>query len=111
MKKTSRPAPPRHQPTTPPVHFDVAHPSARRICIAGSFNDWRPDTTEMIPLGDGKWSKELALEPGTYEYRLVVDGEWMADPHCTRTVPNPFGQLNSLLIVPAPAEPRGRKSA
>ena len=25
-------------------------------------------------------SKELALPPGTYEYRLVVDGEWIADP-------------------------------
>ena len=40
---------------------------------------------------------ELALPPGTYEYRLVVDGEWIADPSAKETVPNPFGGVNSVL--------------
>lgn len=53
----------------------------------------------MVPVGDGRWLKELVLAPGVYEYRLVVDGEWMPDPRVSEGVPNPFGETNSLLTV------------
>ena len=53
----------------------------------------------MVPVGDGRWLKELILAPGVYEYRLVVDGEWMPDPRASETVPNPFGEMNSVLKV------------
>ena len=53
----------------------------------------------MIALGDGRWMKELTLPPGVYEYRIVADGEWMADPLAIETNPNPFGGLNSVLKV------------
>lgn len=46
--------------------------------------------------------KETALPPGTYEYRLLVDGEWMPDPLAKDDVPNPFGWRNSVLQVPSP---------
>jgi hypothetical protein len=39
------------------------------------------------------------LTPGTYEYCLVVDGQWMPDPLARETVPNPFGGRNSVLNV------------
>ena len=42
---------------------------------------------------------ELLLAPGVYEYCLVVDGEWMADPSTEESVPNPFGGRNSVLRV------------
>jgi hypothetical protein len=51
-------------------------------------------------VGDGRGQKETVLPPGTYEYCLVVDGEWMPDPQARETVPNPFGGRNSLLKVP-----------
>jgi hypothetical protein len=53
----------------------------------------------MISVGKGRWVKELVLQPGVYEYRLVVDGAWMPDPLATATVPNPFGEMNSILKV------------
>ena len=53
----------------------------------------------MIFLEGGHWMKELALPPGRYEYRLVVDGESMPDPLVHETAPNPFGGLNSVLKV------------
>lgn len=55
----------------------------------------------MVPLGDGRWMKELTLPPGEYEYRIVADGEWMTDPLATETVPTPFGGFNSVLRVNA----------
>ena len=79
------------------VRVEFVHQAAMQVCIGGTFNDWRPVVTPMIPLGNGRWSKELTLPPGIYEYRLVVDGVWMPDPRATETVPNPFGGVNSVL--------------
>jgi 1,4-alpha-glucan branching enzyme len=99
------------QPANMMIHFEFTDPVARKVCLAGSFNDWRPDEIEMVPLGGGKWAKDLNLAPGAYEYRLIVDGKWMLDPNASRTVPNPFGESNSLLTVPPPGmQPRpGRR--
>ena len=47
--------------------------------LSSSDDEWLnilSGATPMISLGDGRWIKALALPPGTYEYRLVVDGEW-----------------------------------
>ena len=64
----------------------------------------------MIPMGQGRWLKELALAPGVYEYLLVADGKWLPDPLAGRAVPNPFGGVNSVLIVPfAPNGHRKRR--
>ena len=67
--------------------------------MAGTFNDWRPGVTPTVSLGDGRWVKVLVLRPGVYEYRLMVDGEWMPDPRASETAPNPFGEMNSVLEV------------
>lgn len=82
------------------ICFEMSEPSANRVCIAGSFNDWNPQATVMVSLGGGKWMKDLMLPPGTYEYRFVVDGKWIPDPNASHSVPNPFGEPNSLLSVP-----------
>jgi hypothetical protein len=51
----------------------------------------------MIRLDDQHWGKDLVLPPGIYEYRFVVDGEWVTDPKAAEAVPNPFGSSNSIL--------------
>ena len=55
----------------------------------------------MIRLRDGQWAKELSLAPGRYEYRFVVDGQWVDDPAATELIPNPFGTPNAVLLVAA----------
>jgi 1,4-alpha-glucan branching enzyme len=86
-------------PQLQPVRFEFTHPTARTVCVAGTFDNWRPDAKPMHPLGGGRWLKETVLPPGTYEYCLVVDGKWMPDPLARETVPNPFGGVNSVLKV------------
>ena len=82
-----------------PVRFEFTHPTATTVCVAGTFNQWQPTAKSMHPAGNGHWLKETALVPGTYEYCLVVDGQWMPDPLAKETVANPFGGRNSLLRV------------
>jgi hypothetical protein len=81
------------------VFFEFTHPTAGAVGIAGTFNHWRPEAAPMIPWGHSRWLNELSLPPGTYEYCLVVDGQWLPDPLAREAVPNPFGGMNSVLKV------------
>jgi 1,4-alpha-glucan branching enzyme len=92
-------------PQLQPVRFEFIHLTAGTVSVAGTFNDWNPTAKAMHPVGSGHWLKETVLAPGSYEYCLVVDGQWMPDPAARHTVPNPFGGLNSVLVVaPSAAE-------
>ncbi len=82
------------------VRVEFVNSTAKVVAIAGTFNNWRPQASQMIALGNGRWLKELLLSPGTYEYLLVADGQWLPDPSAKESVPNPFGGVNSLLTVP-----------
>ncbi|MBI3852250.1 MAG: glycoside hydrolase family 13 [Verrucomicrobia bacterium] len=91
-------------PQLVPVRFEFTHPTARDVCIAGTFNDWQPETKPMHPAGGGRWLKDTTLPPGNYEYCLVVDNRWIPDPSVRETVPNPFGGRNSVLKVASSPE-------
>ena len=73
------------------------------VRIAGDFNGWVPDRgVRSLIASEGQnrvWTKILSLEPGTYQYRYVVDGEWREDPSNPQSEPGPTGQLNSILQV------------
>ncbi len=96
---------PNTEPKLVPVHFEFTHPTALKVSVAGCFNHWQPEAKALHPNGDGRWVKETALPPGTYEYCLIVDGEWMPDPMAKDCVPNPFGGRNSVLKVTSPEVP------
>ncbi len=75
-------------------------PQAREVKVAGNFNGWRPEATPLKNTGAGKWVVRLMLRSGQYEYRFVVDGRWSEDPRASQRVANPFGDFNSVLLVP-----------
>ncbi|MFQ5488691.1 MAG: AAA family ATPase [Gammaproteobacteria bacterium] len=69
------------------------------IRIAGDFNDWEPDRDVQTRCADGAISKIIYARPGVYQYRLVVDGRWQADPTNPRQIANLYGEINSILRV------------
>jgi 1,4-alpha-glucan branching enzyme len=83
------------------VCFELIQPNAKTVFVAGSFNDWRPETTPLTPAGNGRWVGDLAVKPGRYEYLFVVDGQWLPDPNAKESVENPFGGKNSIIGVSA----------
>jgi len=103
----ARPVPPPPKiapPTVVPVttmrkvemSFDA--PFAKFVNIAGDFNAWEM-TTLALRKTDSVWKITLELKPGAYQYKFLVDGEWVNDPNNVRTVPNQFGSLNNVLEV------------
>ncbi len=85
------------------IVVEFRDPHAVDVRIAGSFNGWIPDRgVESMTSGDGEarvWRKVLHLEPGEYQYRYVVDGEWRPDPTNPNTVPGGQGPPASRLVV------------
>jgi chromosome partitioning protein len=83
-------------PTTDGVLFTLDAPGAVRVQLAGDFNSWIPDGNEM-EFSNGIWQKMLALAPGRYRYRYVVDGHWQTDPLNSSVEPSPFGDNDSVV--------------
>jgi 1,4-alpha-glucan branching enzyme len=81
------------------VIFAAYYPTAGSVEIAGDFNNWQPQQTPMSQISDGVWKVKLPLSAGRYCYRLVVDNQWQQDPNNEATEPNPYGELNSVLVV------------
>ena len=81
------------------VSFELVRPGAKQVCVAGSFNGWKPERSPLVPLGDGRFVGDVTVDPGRYEYLFVVDGQWLPDPKAKETVQNPFGGTNSVLTV------------
>jgi 1,4-alpha-glucan branching enzyme len=82
------------------VVLEFISPTAREVKVAGAFNDWRPESTPLKKIKDGEWVVRLMLRAGEYEYRLVVDGQWIEDPEADQRSANPHGGFNSVLRVP-----------
>ena len=94
-----------------PYRFEFIDKAAHLVCVAGSFNDWKPEAKTLHGDGSGKWWKETPLKPGVYEYCFVVDGKWIPDPSARESVANPFGGKNSVLKVASPPGQTGPATA
>lgn len=82
------------------VTFSVEAPTAHRVMLAGTFNNWDYTGTPLKRISkEGIWSKDLNLNPGRYEYKFVVDGSWVNDPRNRNTTRNPYGTENSMVEV------------
>ncbi|HVR85308.1 MAG TPA: isoamylase early set domain-containing protein [Planctomycetota bacterium] len=71
----------------------------KNVALTGDFNGWTKEGISMQSLGSGRYKTQLRLAPGSYQFRLLVDGEWADDQDAERRVANPFGTQNSVLQV------------
>ncbi|MBO6937905.1 MAG: DUF3459 domain-containing protein [Deltaproteobacteria bacterium] len=107
---------------TPPIETDMGPPpppcnevtftyddtAAAEVLVSGSWlvppGDSWPATAEdgaleMMLVG-GEWTVTTLIEPiASHQYKLIVDGEWIADPSNPQTAPDGFGGVNSVLDV------------
>jgi hypothetical protein len=74
---------------------------ARKVFLAGSFNNWKPNGLLMRRTAAG-WELPLYLAEGTHAYKFVADGEWLADPANRETVPDGHGNFNSVIRLGTP---------
>ena len=81
------------------VIFKLNNPEAREVFLAGSFNSWDPSARSLKKDAKGIWKTTVMLPRGTYEYRFIIDGQWIEDPESSEKRLNEFGFYNSIFTV------------
>ncbi len=75
-------------------------PKANYVKIVGTFNNWNTSEESLMERKkDGTWSKRIHLEPGTYQYRFLIDDVWVEDQNNSNQVDNSFGGKNSVIEI------------
>ncbi len=70
----------------------------QQVALTGEFNGWHASSNPLT-LNQDFWEADLALLPGVYQYKLVInDRDWIVDPEAD-TVATPHGERNGLLRV------------
>ena len=67
------------------------------VKVAGSWNNWRPRNLIYNELDD-TWQLTLNLGPGSYQYKYIVDGEWIHDPS-RKCREDDMGNINNVITV------------
>ena len=81
------------------VTLTLEAPNAEAVFLMGDFNQWNEKVHPMKKEGDGTWKKIIMVQPGRYEYRFLVDGQWWNDPANEQVCSNSFGTINNVLEV------------
>lgn len=81
------------------INFELRAPQAKKVALAGNFNSWKETKLLLKKNDSGLWKIEVDLKPGRYEYKFVVDGQWITDPANANTAINAYGSANSIKEV------------
>ena len=81
------------------VLFKLEAPEARRVGVSGDFNSWQDPIDLNDDDADGIWIAIARVSPGTYQYKFLVDGEWIIDPSNPVNVDDTHGGRNSVVVV------------
>ena len=80
------------------LSFNPKAENYKTVQFAGEMNGWNPNAGNMKNT-NGNWESEILLNPGTYQYQFVTDGNWKLDPNNPDSIDNNVGGFNSLLSV------------
>ena len=69
---------------------------AKRVFLAGSFNNWQERDLPMQRTEAG-WMLPVYISEGTHTYRFIADGKWLADPANPDKFPNEYNEYNSVI--------------
>ncbi|HTY45122.1 MAG TPA: isoamylase early set domain-containing protein [Patescibacteria group bacterium] len=81
------------------TEFKLFAPQAKRVNLAGDFNNWDISALSAKKDSKGNWAVKASLKPGRHEYKFYVDGSWVNDPRCKNYASNNFGTQNSVVEV------------
>jgi glycosidase len=81
------------------------------VLVSGTFNGWAASEAAGAyamsdPDQDGEWTATRVIEPGTHQYKFIVDGNWIPDPDNPHQVDDGYGGKNSVLVIQCGAKLR-----
>ena len=68
------------------------------VRIIGAFNNWNRESAPLLKR-EGAYEQTYRLNPGSYEYKLYINGKELLDPTNSEKVSNGMGNFNNVLYV------------
>jgi hypothetical protein len=90
------------------ISLTYPHNEAKAVFLAGSFNNWTPETHPFKKVEQG-WEIDFRLPDGYYYYKIVADGNWQPDPTHDWKINDGGSGFNSILKVGEPPVPKRMK--
>lgn len=82
------------------VTFTVDAPDAKKVVVAGDFNDWNESEFELRKLKNGTFKGTMNLEKDKeYQFKYIIDGNWANEEEADGKVLNQFASNNSVLAL------------
>jgi len=75
--------------------FVPGNQGAKRVMLAGNFNSWSTLKGSMTKTDSG-WIRDEKLEPGVYEYKFIINGNWTVDNNNNLRIDDGEGNINSV---------------
>lgn len=66
------------------------------VVLTGSFNEWNQSQL-LFGREGGDWVCRIDLDPGVYQYKFIVDGNWLLDPANPETAEDEAGNVNNVV--------------
>ena len=81
------------------VTFSVPAGEAEKVSVLGTFNEWnKKNALQLKKLKNGTFKGTIDLEKdNSYEFRYLVDGNFVNDDHADAYKMNEFGGENAVL--------------
>lgn len=87
------------------VRFRLRAPEASMVNCVGNFNSWDLSRGVMSRNGGGVWEMETVVPIlGSYDYKFVVDGRWIADPENPEYGKDHHDRINSRFGIQSSAQ-------
>ena len=74
---------------------------ASLVVLTGTFNNWNQSQL-LFAREEGGWVCRIDLDPGVYQYKFIVDGDWLLDPSNPQTAEDEAGNVNNVVEVKGP---------
>ena len=87
------------------VYLGIYAPTAQRVSLTGTFNQWQPTHHMLAPTPQGWWHGVLRLPPGHYLYRFWVEGQaavlgqWLPDYENSTSAESGYRDGHSVILV------------
>lgn len=81
------------------VLFSFQDSTSHSVMIAGDFNRWIAEPLYLVNRELGLWQKIVPVREGRHRYKFLVDDEWKLDLSNPEREVNPYGAVDSLIIV------------
>ncbi|WP_372752375.1 isoamylase early set domain-containing protein [Mariniflexile sp.] len=82
------------------VTFSIEAEAAKKVSVVGNFNDWDAKATPLKKLKSGIFKGTVDLDQdNSYEYKYLVDGEFVNDSAADSYVWNDFAAAENSVVT------------